>query len=37
MTEQKASSAMVEETTPADTSPTPDGKKPRDKKAMAKY
>ena len=36
MTEQKASSAMVEETTPADTSPTPDGKKPRDKKSDGK-
>ncbi len=31
MTEHKASSAMVEETTPADTSPTPENQPPREK------
>ncbi|NIF02333.1 uroporphyrinogen-III C-methyltransferase [Pantoea sp. Acro-805] len=36
MTEQKAPSAMVDETTPADTSPKPDNKKPRDKKSDGK-
>ncbi|WP_350261387.1 uroporphyrinogen-III C-methyltransferase [Pantoea sp. BJ2] len=36
MTEQKASSAMVEETTPADNSPSPATKPPRDKKGDGK-
>ena len=36
MTEQKDSSAMVEETTPADTSPTPASQPPRAKKSDGK-